>query len=147
MKLTEPDSAELIALSEGLSVAFLSYDPKLVRLDAIELLARYNRITLDFHNHSDTTPDRVFITVHRDGSKIGADNFYTIPLHLPELLPHTVCRYAVLSFDSFNEPFQSIRVNLTTPEEYPKRRLARNYLERAHYLATFLENDSRSNVT
>jgi hypothetical protein len=70
MKLTEPDSAELIALSKGISVAFLSYDSKLVRLDSTELLARYNRITLDFHNHSDTTPDRVFITVHREGSKV-----------------------------------------------------------------------------
>lgn len=138
MRLAEPDSAELRELTQRLAVEILECDRQLMRLDKDEFLPRYNRLLLVFHNHSDAVPKRVFITVHRDGSRIGPENYYTIPLCLPELQPHTSCRYAVLAFDSFNLPFTAVRTNLTTPEEYAGRRLATKYIERAHRLATFM---------
>ena len=146
MQLTRPEPAELLALQEHLSVALLGYDTELVRLYRSDFLPRHHRLTLDFHNRSAQPFERVFITVHRDGSKYGSENFETIPLSLPELLPRTQCRYAVLSFDAFNRPFSSMRVNLTTPAECARRRPAPRYMQRAHPHAKFLGGPSSTTV-
>jgi hypothetical protein len=137
MRLTEPDSAELLGLQEQVLVTLVGYETELVRLQKSDFLPRYHRLTVDFHNRSESTFDRIFVTVHRNGSTLAAKNFYTVPLHLSELKPHTRCRYSILSFDSFNLPFSSVQVNITTPEEYAQRRLSPEYMKRAPQLTTF----------
>jgi hypothetical protein len=138
MSSHEPSSSQLERLRESAAVTLVGFDRQLVRLYPDDFLPRYNRITMEFHNKSDSSIPMLFVTVHRDGSKIGANNFYAVPLHVPELAGHRTCRYEFLSFDSFNEPFENIRVNLTTPQEYEKRRLAKKYLERAPDLTRFV---------
>ena len=138
MSSHEPSPSQLEKLCESVTATFVGFDRELVRLHPDDVLPRYNRITAEFHNKSDSLIATLFVTVHRGGSKIGADNFYTVPLHVPELAPGRTCRYEFLSFDSFNERFDSIRINLTTPQEYEKRRLAKKYLERASDLTKYV---------
>jgi hypothetical protein len=131
MSSHEPSPSHLEELRKAVSVTLFSYDRNFVRLYPADVLPRYNRITADFHNQSSSSIAKLFVTIHRDGSKIGAENFYTVPLCVPELSVGSTCRYEFLSFDSFNLPFDGIRINLTTPQEYEKRRLAKKYIERA----------------
>jgi len=138
MSSHEPSPSQLEQLRESVAVALVRFDRELARLYPDDFLPRYNRITAEFQNRSDTPIARLFITVHRDGSKIGAENFYTVPVHVPELAAGRTCRYEFLSFDSFNERFDGIRINLTTPQEYEKRRLAKKYLERASDLTKYV---------
>jgi hypothetical protein len=138
MSSHEPSSSQLEELSKAVSVTLAGYDGNLVRLYPADVLPRYNRITADFHNQSSSSIAMLFVTIHRDGSKIGAENFYTVPLSVPELSVGNTCRYEFLSFDSFNLPFSGIRINLTTPQEYEKRRLAKKYLERAPDLTKYI---------
>ena len=134
----EPSPSQLEKLREPATLTLAHFDKKLVRLYPDDFLPRYNRITVEVCNKADSTIAMLFITVHRDGSKIAAENYYTVPLHVPELVGHTACRYEFLSFDSFNLPFESVRVNLTTSDEYAERRLAKKYLERAIDLTQFV---------
>jgi hypothetical protein len=138
MSSHEPWVSQLEGLRGSVSITLVHFDKELVRLYPDDFLARYNRITVELHNRSDSSIAMLFATVHRDGSRIGEDNFYTVPLHVPELVGHSACRYEFLSFDSFNLSFESVRVNLTTPDEYTKRRLAKKYLERAPDLTHFV---------
>ncbi|HEV7924272.1 MAG TPA: hypothetical protein VGR14_02885 [Verrucomicrobiae bacterium] len=138
MSSHEPSPSQLERLRESVTVTLVGFDRTLARLYPDDLLRRYNRVEVELHNRSDNSITMLFVTVHRDGSKIGADNFYTVPLHVPELAAHRACRYEFLSFDSFNEPFERIRASLTTPQEYAKRRLAKKYLERAPDLIKFV---------
>jgi hypothetical protein len=138
MSSHEPSSSQLEQLRESITITLVNYDRQFVRLYPDDLLPRYNRITVEFHNQSGSDLTMLFVTVHRDGSTIGIDNFYTVPLHVPQLAAHCAGRYEFLSFDSFNKPFESIRANLTTPQEYDKRRLAKKYLQRAPDLTHFV---------
>src|SRR6516225_7013218 len=124
----EPSPDVLAQLCGAISVTLVGYTKELVRLHPDELLPRYNRVTADFYNKSASPAASIFVTISRDGSKIGGENFYTIPLNTPELGAGDKCRYELLSFDSFNLPFESIRINMTTPEEYVKRRLSKKYI-------------------
>lgn len=134
----EPSASQLDGLRERVSITLIHFDKKLARLYPDDFLPRYNRITVDVRNQSDTPIVTLFVTIHRDGSRIGSDNFYTVPLHVPELVGNSGCRYEFLSFDSFNLSFECVRVNLTTPDEYANRRLAKKYLERAPDLTHFV---------
>jgi hypothetical protein len=138
MKPHEPSPSQLEELRQAVSVALVGYDRNLERLYPADVLTRYNRITADFHNQSASSVAMLFVTVHRDGSKIGAANFYTVPISVPELTAGSTCRYEFLSFDSFNLPFDGIRINLTTPHEYEQRRLSKQYLERASDLTKYV---------
>ena len=140
MSSHEPSPEHLERLHESILITLVDYDRQLVRLYPDNFLPRYNRITVEFRNQSDSYTTMLFVTVHRDGSTIGVDNFYTVPLHVPELTARCACRYKFLSFDSFNKPFKSIRANLNTPQEYDKRRLAKKYLERAPDLTHFVSH-------
>jgi hypothetical protein len=134
----EPSPVHLEELRQSVSVALVEFERRLVRLYADDFLPRYNQITAEFKNLTESPIATLFLTVHRDGSKLGAENFYTVPIHVPELVGRATCRYEFLSFDSFNLPFESVRINLATPEEYAKRRLAKKYLERAPDLTHFV---------
>jgi len=61
-----------------------------------------------------------------------------VPINVPELGGRARCRYAFLSFDSFNLRFESIRINLTTAQEYGQRRLSKAHLERSRDLTQFI---------
>lgn len=133
-------SAELLEkLSMSVVATMVGYDPRLVKLYPKDFLARYNRITVDLKNLSEHSFDLIFVTVHREGSKIGDDNYYVVPLHVPELTAHSKCRCDFLSFDSFNLPFKNIRINLTTSAESSKRQVSRAYVERSRDLTKIIE--------
>jgi hypothetical protein len=138
MTLHEPSPSRLEELREAIAVTLVSFDRKLERLYPADMLPRYNRITVDFHNRSAGPIAILLVTVHRDGSKLGAENFYTEPFSVPELADGSTCRYEFLSFDAFNLPFDSIRINLTTPQEYEKRQLGKKYIEKAPILTKYV---------
>ena len=121
MSKHEPSTSQLEKLIALVGVKLVSFDRGLVRLYPNDLLPRYNWIVADFDNRSPDPFGLLFVTVHRDGSSFGPENFYTVPVNVPELGGHARGRYAFLSFDSFNLRFESIRINLTTAQEYGHR--------------------------
>ena len=125
-------------LAQSVTVKLVGFDRQLERLYPNDFLPRYHRITVEFQNRSDSAIEMLFITVHRCGSKLGIENFYTVPLHVPELTVGRTARYEFLSFDSFNLPFDNVVINMTSPQEYEKRRLAKKYLEKAPDLMRFI---------
>ncbi|MGB8296843.1 MAG: hypothetical protein WCG85_15550 [Polyangia bacterium] len=138
MSKHEPSASQLEKFIALVGVELVSFDPGLVRLYPNDSLPRYNRIVADFDNRSSDPFGLLFVTVHRDGSSLGPENFYTVPVNVPELGGHARCRYAFLSFDSFNLRFESIRINLTTVQEYGQRRLSNAYIERSRDLTQFI---------
>jgi hypothetical protein len=139
MSSHEPSPSDLEQMFESVSVKLIGFDRELVRLYPSDFLPRYNRITIELQNRTKASIVKLFLTVHRDGSEIGEKNFYTVPLHVPELVARATLRYEFLSFDSFNKSFKTIRINLTTPQEYEERRLAKKYLERAADLTKMVQ--------
>jgi len=114
-----------------LKVNLVSFDIELKKLNEEDFLPRYNRLVLTIENNSKETVDDLLITVTRSGSKIGADNFDTVPIKTYDLKPGQKGKYEVMVFDPFNEKFDDIQVRLSTPDDWDKRRKAENWLSNA----------------
>jgi hypothetical protein len=66
--------------------------------------------------------------VTRTGSKIGPDNFDTVPIKTYDLRPGQKGKYEVTVFDPFNEKFNDIAVRLSTTDDWEKRKKVENWL-------------------
>jgi len=79
LKSFEPSAEALRIAREALDVVLASFDRKLEKLDPKELLPRYNRLRISLSCRAPHTERPVFLTVRRHGSKVGRENFYTVP--------------------------------------------------------------------
>lgn len=112
-------------------VILLSFDNELKKLDKGDFLPRYNRLLLTIENNSPDTIDDLILTVTRTGSKIGHDNFDTVPIKTYDLKPGQKGKYEVMVFDPFNEKFNDIEVRLSTADDWEKRTKVENWLSKA----------------
>jgi hypothetical protein len=132
----EPTADQLVRARGAFEVSLLSFSRSLEKLDQSDFLPRYHRLALRIRCREaiDTRP--LYLTVRRSGSKIAAENFYTVPFFADHLSEGSEADYDLLSFDSFNLPFESISVELCTSEDYLKRRVSPEHIERAKRFAT-----------
>jgi hypothetical protein len=114
-----------------IEIKLISFDTELVKLDKGDFLPRYNRLVLTIENHSADTIDDVILTVKRMGSKIGADNFDTVPIRTYDLKPGQKGKYEVMVFDPFNEKFNDIEVRPLTTDDWKVRKKVANWLNKA----------------
>lgn len=96
-----------------------------------DLICRFNRININIKTNEYAIEDFILITVRRTNSKIRIDNFYTVPIYVPELKITDFGKYTFLSFDSFNLPFDDLMIEITKIEDYKKREISDRYLERS----------------
>ena len=132
----EPTEEELTLAHEAFEVALVSFRPELEKLDASDFLPRYHRVKFKIRCLASYNRRPIFLTVRRGGSKIGAENFYTVPFFAEDLPVGAEATYDLLSFDSFNVPFESMTVEMCGPEDYQKRRVSPAHIERAEKFAT-----------
>jgi len=127
----EPSDAALRRARSAFEVTLTAFDREKVKIEASGLLSRYNRLTLRVRCVAPHGERPLFLTVRRTGSKIGAENFYTVPFFAGELPVGTAADYELLSFDSFALPFDGMSVEMCSPEDYLKRRVSSKHIERA----------------
>ena len=127
----EPTAELLRRASEAYDVDILSFDRKLEKLASTDFLPRYNRLRIKIRCRVPHAERPLYLTVRRHGSKIGAENFYTVPFFPEEIPLGTESEYELLSFDSFALPFESISVEICRHEDYLKRRVSTEHIERA----------------
>src|SRR5262245_51602705 len=102
----EPTEQELAQAVAAFSIELVSFQPVLEKLEASELLARYNRVRFKVGCRLPCERRPLFVTVRRHGSQIGSENYYTVPFFAGDIAPGVVQQYELLSFDSFNVPFE-----------------------------------------
>jgi hypothetical protein len=127
----EPSAAALNRGRSAFEVMLTAFDSERVKIEASELLPRYNRMSLRLRCLARHDERPLFLTVRRTGSKIGAENFYTVPFFAEELPVGATADYELLSFDSFAVPFNGMLVEMCSPEDYLKRRVSPRHIERA----------------
>ena len=127
----EPSDEELARAAAAFSVELVSFQPTLERLEASDLLPRYHRVRFKVRCRLVYELRPLFVTVRRHGSQIGSENYYTVPFFAGEISPGSEQQYELLSFDSFNVPFQSLSVEMCQPDDYSKRRVSLKHIERA----------------
>ncbi len=132
----EPSAEQLASAHRAFGVALISFGPDLERLEPGEFLPRYHRLKFKVLCRSAYAPRPLYLTVRRVGSRIDADNFYTVPFFAEEMPVGAEAEYELLSFDSFNLPFQSISVELCRHEDYLRRRVSPKHIERAKMFTT-----------
>lgn len=135
-KSFEPSAEALCIAQKAFDVVLVSFDRKLVKLDPKEFLLRYNRLRINLSCRVPHTERPVFLTVRRHGSKIGKENFYTVPFVPEPISVGEKVAYDLLSFDSFAVLFESITVEMCRPEDYEKRRVSAEHVSRAKNFAT-----------
>ena len=128
---------QLAEIARGVSITLLRYDKELKRIKPEDFLPRYNELDLKITNGTNSDLSQLIVTVRRTGTKIADDNYYTVPLNTPELRSGSTCRYRIMSFDSFNLPFNDIFVSVASFDEMSKRQLSAKHLERARELTKF----------
>jgi hypothetical protein len=131
LKAHEPAAEELALAHRAYDVALVSFNREPEKLESSELLPRYNRVKLKIRCRSTYSRRPLFLTVRRHGSKIGTENFYTVPFFAGDISAGTEAEYELLSFDSFNLPFAEISVEMCQPDDYLKRRVSLMHIERA----------------
>jgi hypothetical protein len=114
-----------------LEISLISFDRELKKLEASDFLPRYNRLTLTIKNGSPEIIDDLLLTVTRTGSKIGADNFDTVPMKTYDLKPGQTGRYELMVFDPFNEKFDGIEIRLSTEDDWKKRGKVEKWLSKS----------------
>lgn len=112
-------------------ISLVSFDTELEKLDKDDFLPRYNRLVVTIKNNSSDTIDDLVLTVTRTGSKIGADNFDTVPMRAYDLKPGQKGKYELMVFDPFNKTFSDIEVRLSTADDLEKRKKVDNWLNKA----------------
>ena len=127
----EPTEEMLHAASDAHRVELVSYNRTLEKLEPKDFLRRYNRLRIKVQRLSDYPNSLIYLTVRRHRSKIGAENFYTVPFFVEDLRINAIAEYDLLSFDSFNLPFDSISIEMCDFKDYQKRRISKLHLERA----------------
>jgi len=127
----EPTVQDLLLGREAYEVMLVSFSHTLEKLEPNDFLPRYNRVSFKIRCRSAYHHRPLFLTVRRHGSKIGADNFYTVPFFAGDIPLGSEIEYGLLSFDSFNLPFESISIEMCKPEDYAKRRVSSQHIERA----------------
>ncbi|MCA6074470.1 hypothetical protein [Fulvivirga sedimenti] len=117
------------------SVRLISYDKKLVPLpnsdEKFGLIPRCNRMIIEVINKSNSTLNDLLLTVYRKNSKLGKDNFDTVPIKTYELLPRSTGKYEIIVFDPFNEKFNGVEIWVSTKEDWELRAKAEKWLDRA----------------
>lgn len=141
MKSFEPTPVHLAHIKSIVSIELVEFDRGLVRLNESDFLPRYNRVRVRLRSTTTPPSTTLYVTVRRHDTSIGSENFYTVPIYCPELKTQCECVYDIYSFDSFNLPFEGLSVNMTDPEEYRQRRLAKAYIERAQELTTLISSE------
>ena len=136
LKAHEPTTEELTLAREAFEVVLISFSRKLERLEPSDFLARYHRLKFKIRCRAAFISRPLFLTVRRNGSKIAGDNFYTVPFFAEEMPIGADVEYELLSFDSFNLPFESLSVELCRHEDYLKRRVSPQHIEQAKKFAT-----------
>ncbi|MBM3132037.1 MAG: hypothetical protein FJZ95_03265 [Chloroflexi bacterium] len=116
---------------DSFSVSLLSFDNVLEQLEPDDFLPRYNRITIFLSYRNQYSYPILWLKVFRTGSKIGADNFYSFPVQTEHLSAESNYEIEFLGFDAFNEKFHDIEVSIISADDYSKRKLNTNAVERA----------------
>jgi hypothetical protein len=137
-KSFEPSSEDLDRAGEAFQLEFVSFGGELERLEPNDFLPRYNRVRFKLRCRSHYNARPLFVTVRRHGSKIGAENYYTVPFYAEDMPVGAVREYELLSFDSFNLPFTSVSIEMCRPGDYMKRRVSLQHLERARKFASLI---------
>ena len=134
----EPTSEDLEQAREAFEVQFVSFKRELEKLEPSDFLPRHNRVRFRIRCRSPYKARPLFVTVRRHGSKIGADNYYTVPFYAEDIPVGAVSEYELLSFDSFNLPFESLSVEMCQPDDYLERRVSLQHIERARKFASLI---------
>ena len=143
----EPKAEELAFAHQAFDVALISFGRELERLEPGEFLPRYHRLKFKIRCRAAYAPRPLYLTVRRGGSKIGQENFYTVPFFAEEMSAGGEAEYELLSFDSFNLPFESVSLELCRHEDYLKRRVSPKHIERAMQFATRKKANQSSQPT
>jgi hypothetical protein len=138
----EPTSEDLEGAAQAFQLELVSFVRELVRLEPNDLLPRYNRVRFRVHCRSSYSARPLFVTVRRHGSKLGADNYYTVPFHAEAMPVGAMQEYELMSFDSFNLPFTSMSVEMCSPDDYRNRRVSLQHLERARKFASLIGGEN-----
>ena len=75
-KSFEPSSEDLERAGEAFQLEFVCFGRQLERLEPNDFLPRYNRLRFKLSCRSQYNARPLFVTVRRNGSKIGADNYW-----------------------------------------------------------------------
>jgi hypothetical protein len=134
----EPTEADLASAISAHRIAILSFDREPTKLHTSDFLPRYNRLRIAITRTEPYPSSLLFLTVRRHGSKIGAENFYTVPMFAEELDVGVQAEYELMSFDSFNELFDSMSVDMCTFNDYMKRRVSMKHIVRAKDFAKLI---------
>ena len=126
---------ELEKFLDQVTVRFLSYDKKLIPLPNSEgkfaWMPRCNKVLVEVTNKSNKVLEDLLLTVYRTNSKIGQDNFDTVPIKTYCLLPGTSAKYEIIVFDPFNEKFDDIELWIATKEDWDQRTKVDKWINRA----------------
>lgn len=142
LKNFEPTPEDLERAGQAFQLELLSFMQELVRLEPSDQLPRYNRVRFNVRCRSPYGVRPLFVTVRRHGSKIGADNYYTVPFYAEDVPVGAVQEYDLLSFDSFNLAFTSMSIEMCRPDDYRNRRVSLQHLERARKFALLIGGEN-----
>ena len=116
-------------------VQLLSYDKERIPYPnasgKFSWIPRCNKVIIEINNNSDEIIEDILLTVIRNNSKIGNDNFDTIPIKTYQLLPKSKGKYEIIVFDAFNEKFEGMDIRISTKDDWEKRKKVDNLLNRA----------------
>jgi len=135
----EPTDDELTLAAGAFEIRLVSFSPTLEKLKPTDYLPRYNRVNVTIRCRRAYSSRPLFVTVRRHGSTVGPENYYTVPFFAGEMAVGEQHRYEILSFDSFNLPFESVTVEMCRPEDYSRRRVSSAHIDRAHLFATLVQ--------
>jgi hypothetical protein len=126
---------ELETFISLVTVQLLSFDRELVPLPnstgKLKWIPRCNKLEIEITNKSSEIIDNLLLTVFRTNSKIGEDNFDTVPIKTYNLQSNSKGKYEIIVFDPFNEKFEEIEVRISTKEDWEKRKKNKEWLNRA----------------
>ena len=127
--------SELEKFISLVEVQLLSYDKAMIPYPnssgKFNWIPRCNKLIIEIKNDSDETIEDILLTVIRLNSKIGNENFDTIPIKTYQLLPKSIGKYEISVFDAFNEKFEGMDIRISTKKKKKKRKKVDNLLNRA----------------
>jgi len=136
--ITENKSHELAEFTSKVLVKLLKFKRKLVPLPPIsgesgeyDWMPRCNKVYVTIGNDTQVTIEDLLLTVTRIGSKIGEDNFDTVPIKTYGLHPKTTGKYELTVFDPFNELFEDMEVRIATERDWEERKKVDKWINRA----------------
>ena|ERR1022692_260551 len=118
-----PTEEELVQSAAAHRLKLVTFSLKLERLEPTDMLPRYNRCRVIVEKVAEFLPEIIFVTVRRQGSKLGSENFYTEPILIGSLKIGDKSQYDLLSFDAFAIPFNDIEITLCTFPDFQKRKI------------------------